>query len=90
MPDFRSVNMIEVAIAVGFTPSEAIQNALGVSLAHFAADAGCTATQVSMCLNGYPGRVYSGIRDALCRRLGVPRDRLDRWISDYTTTVAAS
>lgn len=86
----QNVKLIEGALALGFSPSEAITRAMGVSLSEFARQTGHTAAAVSMCFNFYNGRVFGGIRDLVAERLGVPREYIDRVIeSQAEQTVAA-
>lgn len=76
----EAVKLVEGALALGFSLSEAIQRALGCSLSAFAADIGVGRSEVSMCLNKYEGRIYEQIREALAQRLGVDRSQVDAWI----------
>lgn len=76
------VKRIEHALQLGFKLSEAVQNVLGRSLAAFARERGHRQSEVSMCLGGYPGRVYGAIRDDLARELGIERKQLDRLIEN--------
>lgn len=77
-----AVNVVESALALGFSLSEAIQRALGRSLASFAATYGHRASEVSMCLNAYEGRVYPAIRNDLATELGIGREVVDQWIDN--------
>lgn len=74
------VKRIRALVGLGLTTSEAFQKALGRTLVQFAEEYGHRASEVSMCLNAYPGRIYTAIRDDLARDLGVPRDEIDRLI----------
>lgn len=75
------VNVVEGALALGFSLSEAVQRALGQSLSAFAAKYGHRPSEVTMCLTSYEGRVYPAVRDDLATELGVDRETVDRWIS---------
>lgn len=72
-----AVKLIRAAIDLGFSTSEAVQKALGRPLSHFAEERGHRPSEVSMCLNGYPGRTYALIRDHLAAELGIERRHLD-------------
>lgn len=76
--------LIESAMALGFTLSEAVQKVLGRSLSQFAEERGHRQPEVSMCLGGYPGRTYGQIRDDLCAELEIERAVLDRWITEQS------
>jgi len=82
MPEHEKIKVIEAALAIGFSLSEAIQRALGRSLTAFASAHGFRQNEVSMCLAAYEGRVYPQIRDAICSDLEIPREYLDRLIAD--------
>lgn len=83
------VNLVEGALALGFTLPEAVQRALGEPLSGWAARRGFTPQAVSMCLRGYESRIYPEIRDALAEDLGTERERVDRWIAEQTSRSAA-
>lgn len=77
------VKVIETALALGFSLPEAFQRALGQSLSEWGSERGFGKTAISMCLNGYHGRVYPEIRDAFADAFGVGRDRVDTWIAEW-------
>lgn len=74
------VKRIQAMVDLGLTTSEAFQKVLGRSLSAFAEAHGHRASEVSMCLNAYPGRVYAAVRDDLAADLGIPREEIDRLI----------
>lgn len=75
-----AVNRIRALVGLGLTPSEAFQKALGKPLAQFAEERGHRGNEVSMCLNAYPGRTYTAIRDDLAEELGITRTEVDALI----------
>lgn len=89
MESHSNAQLIEGALALGFTLSEAVQRALGRSLSEFAEAHGHRQSEVSMCLGGYPGRIYAQVRDDLCAELSIERATLDRWIAERTASAAA-
>lgn len=84
------VKLIEGALALGFSLSEAVQRALGESLTAWGARRAFGQSEVSMCLRFYENRVYGEIRDALASDLGTDRERVDRWIADQAASSAAA
>ena len=88
-PTTEKIKLIEAALSLGFSLSEAVQKALGGSLSDFAERHGARQTEVSMCLLGYHQRVYPEIRDALCTELEIKREELDRLIDDERQRRAA-
>lgn len=90
MPDKApAVKQIEALVELGLTTSEAFQKALGRTLASFAEEFGHRAVEVSMCLNAYPGRIYTAVRDDLAATLGIPREEVDRLIDGGPKAEAA-
>lgn len=77
----NAVNVVEGALDLGFSLTEAVQRALGSSISAFAAKYGHRQSEVSMCLLGYEGRVYPEIRNDLAAELDVSREAIDRWIA---------
>ena len=77
-----AIKLIEGSLALGFSLSEAVQRALGGSLADFARESGHSRSAVSMCLSFYDGRVFATVREDLASALGVPREYLDRIIEE--------
>ena len=82
--DGQAVKRLEAALELGFSVSEAVQKALGRSLTQWAEEHGHRQSEVSMCLGGYPGRIYGAIRDDLAAELGIDRGDLDRLIDGPT------
>lgn len=82
------IKVIETALSLGFSLSEAVQRALGTTLTQFAAGRPFSVQSVSMCLSAYEGRVYGEIRDAICDALDIPREYLDRLIDSQRPSVA--
>lgn len=73
----ESVRIIETALALGFTPSDAILRALDTTTGELAGELGQKGSAVSMCLNYYKQQTYGPIRDGVAQRLGVPREYID-------------
>lgn len=85
MGDVRGgVKGIVSAIKCGFSLSQAIRVQLGMSLSEYAASRGFRYNEVSMCLNGYPSRVYGRIRDAVAEDVGIGRADLDALIDRFS------
>ena len=84
----EAVKVIEGALTLGFSLSEAIQRALSGSLSSFAFGKPYSVQSVSMCLAFYEGRIYSQIREDLCAALDLPREYLDRLIEKKKEQVA--
>ncbi|MCG8468414.1 MAG: hypothetical protein MJB57_09445 [Gemmatimonadetes bacterium] len=78
----RAIKVISGSLELGYSLSEAVQRALGSTLTDFAARNDFRQEEVSMCLLGYPQRVYPRIRDALCSELHVSRAFLDEKIAE--------
>jgi hypothetical protein len=85
----EAVKVIDGALALGFSLSEAVQRALGRTLTAFAADKPYSVQSVSMCLAAYEGRVYPEIRDDLCAELEIPREYIDGRIADVSARRSA-
>ncbi len=81
MPGERNpVKVVEGALALGFTLSEAMQRALGRTLSAFGQEFGHSPSEVSMCVRRYEGRIYPDIRESFARALRVDRAKVDEWI----------
>lgn len=78
----EAVKVIDGALSLGFSLSEAVQRALGRSLSSFCEGRSFSPQSLSMCLTAYEGRVYPEIRDAICAELDIPREYLDARIDD--------
>jgi len=85
----QTIKLISVSLELGYSLSEAVQRALGSTLTDFAKRHDFRQVEVSMCLLGYPQRIYPDIRKALCRELGVPRSFLDDKIETQAALRAA-
>lgn len=83
----EAIKVVEGALALGFSISEAVQRALGTTLTAFAGER-FAVQEVSMCLRNYGGRVYPEIRDALSETLDIPREYLDRLIEEQAAKTA--
>lgn len=76
----EAVKVIQGALALGFSLSEALQRVLGCSLSAFGAENGFSPSEVSMCVRFYEGRVYPEIREKLAERLATSRETIDELI----------
>lgn len=63
------VNLLEGALALGFSATKAFQRALGMELSVWGRGHGFTPQEMWMCVNFYQGRVYDEIRAALAESL---------------------
>lgn len=77
-------------VDVGLPLTEAIAKAMGCSLSAFARRRDVRQEEISMCLLGYPGRIYTDIRDAICDELGIAREFLDEKIEEQAARNAAT
>lgn len=84
-----AVKVVETALDLGFSLPEAIQRALGRTLADWGAERGFRPSEISMCFHGYTGRVLPRLRDAAAEDLGVPRATVDAWIERWAKQRAA-
>jgi hypothetical protein len=85
----EAIKIIEGALALGFSLSEALQRALGISSwASLASEKPYSPQSVSMCLNAYEGRVYPEIRNDICSALEISREYLDALIARQSTDEA--
>lgn len=78
-----AVQRVEELCVRGLTLSEAVRVELDQSLSSFGREIGRTGNEVSMMLNGYPGRVYPEVRRALAKKMGMPVSELSRLIEEY-------
>jgi hypothetical protein len=81
MPGIPSVvKSIELSLLLGHPLGQVLPTALGATLATLARSEGWRPVELSMMLNGYPGRVYSFRRDRIAELTGASRADIDRWI----------
>lgn len=73
----EAIRVIEGAIALGFTPADALLRAMDATVGDLAGEWGDKTSAVSMCLNFYQGRVFGPVRDKVAARLGLPREYVD-------------
>lgn len=89
----EAIKVVEGALSLGFSVSDALQRALGMTFTEFASAKSYSVQSVSMCVRFYDGRVYPEIRDDICTALELPREYLDRIIeaqrSDETERASA-